>query len=73
MQNIKINKLYIKTLFKQRFLTHTTVIHRGIVNPALGLLYLPLHIYSCFHRAAVGNGTIHLGLQILQRSSYLLR
>lgn len=47
-------------------LTHTTVIHGGIINPALGLLNLPFQVNSCLRGPAVGHSFVGLRLQILQ-------
>lgn len=53
-------------------LTHSAVLQGGVVNPALGLLHLPLQIDGGLGRPAVGHGLVGLGLQVLQRRSDLL-
>lgn len=47
-------------------LTHTAVIHGGIVDPALCLLNLSFQVNSCLCRPAVGHSFAGLGLQVLQ-------
>lgn len=47
-------------------LTHTAVIHSGIVNPALRLLNLSFQMNSRLCRPAVGHSFVGLGLQVLQ-------
>lgn len=53
-------------------LTHATVVHRGVVNPALRLLNFPLQVHGCLGRPAVGHSFVGLGLQVLQGRGNLL-
>ena len=53
-------------------LTHTTVVHVGVVDPALRLFDLPLQVDGGLGRPAVRNRLVGLGLQVLQGSGDLL-